>query len=177
MRACTIPARALATRSFSGPEVVNRIVDAYRFAAVDIYRAATHNKGVMNGIDSVVIATGNDWRAVEAGAHAYVAREGRYGPMTHWKANRQGDLEGSIELPMAIGTVGGVTRLHPTAQAALALLGHPDVRTLSSIIVCVGLAQNLAALRALSSEGIQQGHMGLHQSNLELLKRQGATRR
>lgn len=165
---CRIPKEALANREFSGEEVVDRIVQAYLFAAHDVYRAATHNKGVMNGIDPVVIATGNDWRAVEAGAHAYAARSGVYQPMTHWRKDTNGDLLGEIEVPMALGTVGGVTTLHPTAQASLKLLGNPNAQFLSEIVVAVGLAQNLSALRALASEGIQRGHMSLHQSNMRL---------
>lgn len=165
---CRVPKEALSNQEFSGPEVVERIVNAYLFAAHDVYRATTHNKGVMNGIDPVVIATGNDWRAVEAGAHAYSCRSGVYQPMTHWSKNAEGDLEGEIELPMAVGTVGGVTTLHPTAQAALKLLGSPNAQALAEIIVSVGLAQNLSALRALASEGIQRGHMSLHEGNLRL---------
>jgi hydroxymethylglutaryl-CoA reductase len=131
----------------------------------------------MNGIDPIVIATGNDWRAIEAGAHAYCSIEGRYQPMTKWRKNENGDLQGSIELPIAVGTVGGVTRLHPSAQAALKLLDQPSAQELAEIICAVGLAQNLSALRALSSEGIQRGHMSLHRKNLDLLgDRQGASK-
>ena len=130
----------------------------------------------MNGIDPVLIATGNDWRAIEAGAHAYTCRSGAYKPMTIWRKTSTGDLEGELELPMAVGTVGGVTKLHPTAQAALKLLGSPSAQQLAEIVCAVGLAQNLSALRALASEGIQRGHMSLHQKNMELLQRQGATR-
>lgn len=169
---CRVPRESLGNREFSGAEVVERIEQAYLFAAHDVYRAATHNKGVMNGIDPVVIATGNDWRAVEAGAHAYACRSGVYQPMTRWWKNADGDLEGEIELPIAVGTVGGVTRLHPAAQAALRLLGQPSAQALAEIIVAVGLAQNLSALRALASEGIQRGHMSLHQSNLALARRE-----
>jgi hydroxymethylglutaryl-CoA reductase len=173
---CRVPRQALSSQEFDGAEVVQRIVMAYEFAAHDVYRATTNNKGIMNGIDPVVIATGNDWRAVEAGAHAYAARSGRYQPMAVWKQDAQGDLVGSIELPMAIGTVGGVTKLHPTAQASLKLLGQPSATELGGIIAAVGLAQNLSALRALASEGIQRGHMSLHRGNLDLLHRQGATK-
>ncbi|MCX6130083.1 MAG: hydroxymethylglutaryl-CoA reductase, degradative [Proteobacteria bacterium] len=173
---CTIPSAALANREFSGEEVVDRIEQAYLFAAHDIYRATTHNKGVMNGIDPVVIATGNDWRAVESGAHAYSCRTGVYQPMTRWWKNADASLEGEIELPMALGTVGGVTNLHPTAQAAIKLLGTPSAQGLAEIVVAVGLAQNLSALRALASEGIQRGHMSLHESNLRLAQNQGAMR-
>lgn len=172
--ACRVPKESLGNREFSGAEVVDRIVQAYQFAAHDVYRATTHNKGVMNGIDPVVIVTGNDWRAVEAGAHAYCCRSGVYQPMTRWKKNAEGDLEGEIELPIAVGTVGGVTTLHPTSQAALKLLGQPNAQTLAEIIVAVGLAQNLSALRALASEGIQRGHMSLHQGNMELASQKGS---
>jgi hydroxymethylglutaryl-CoA reductase len=173
---CTIPAAAFQTKQLDGAEVVQRIEQAYLFAAYDIFRAATHNKGVMNGIDPVVIATGNDWRAVEAGAHAYAAMQGSYQPLTRWKILDSGDLHGSIELPLALGTVGGVTKLHPGAQAALRILGNPNAQELAEIVASVGLAQNLSALRALATEGIQKGHMALHQKNLDLLARQGATR-
>ncbi len=159
---CTIPASALAFSDYAGDNVRDRIIEAYAFAAADPYRAATHNKGIMNGIDAVVIATGNDWRAVEAGAHAYAARSGRYTALSHWGKDADGNLVGSLELPMPVGTVGGATRVHPSAQAALALMGITSARELAEIIVSVGLAQNLAALRALATEGIQRGHMGLH---------------
>lgn len=175
--ACRVPAEAFDSPEFPGLEVVKRIEQAYLFAYHDVYRATTHNKGIMNGIDPVVIATGNDWRAVEAGAHAYCCRHGVYQPMTKWWQNSDGDLEGELELPLAVGTVGGVTKLHPTAQAALKLLGNPSAQGLAEIICAVGLAQNLSALRALSSEGIQRGHMGLHQGNLQMQERQGATTR
>jgi hydroxymethylglutaryl-CoA reductase len=171
---CKVPKDALSNREFNGAEVVDRIEQAYLFAAHDVYRATTHNKGVMNGIDPVVIATGNDWRAVEAGAHAYSCRTGVYQPMTRWWKNSEGDLEGEIELPMALGTVGGVTTLHPTSQAALKILGSPNAQGLAEIVVAVGLAQNLSALRALASEGIQRGHMSLHESNLRLAQEKGA---
>lgn len=175
---CHIPFSTLDAATHSGlrgSDVAEKVVAAYAFAHHDPYRAATHNKGVMNGIDPVLIATGNDWRAVEAGAHAYAARSGSYRPLTHWSL--VGDrLRGQIELPMAVGTVGGVTRLHPSAQAAMRLLGAPSARVLAAIVASVGLAQNLSALKALSSEGIQRGHMSLHQKNLDLLRRQGASR-
>jgi len=173
---CCIPHSAFDSKGFSGEEVVDRIEKAYKFAFYDVYRAATHNKGIMNGIDPVVIATGNDWRAIEAGAHAFAARTGTYKPMTLWRVDSNGNLCGVLELPMAVGTVGGVTKLHPSAQASLKLLGNPNARKLAEIICCVGLAQNLSALRALASEGIQKGHMSLHQKNLEMMRRQGATR-
>ena len=174
---CFIPASAFDGQGFEGKEVVDRIEKAYLFAYYDIYRAATHNKGIMNGIDPVLIATGNDWRAIEAGAHAYTARTGTYRPMTTWRKTAAGDLRGELELPMAVGTVGGVTKLHPSAQANLKLMGSPNAKELAETICCVGLAQNLSALRALASEGIQKGHMSLHQKNLQLLERQGASRR
>jgi hydroxymethylglutaryl-CoA reductase len=159
---CTIPTTALAFETFSGPSVRDGIVEAWAFAAADPYRAATHNKGIMNGVDAVVIATGNDWRAVEAGAHAYAARSGRYTSLSEWGVDEAGDLEGSLELPMAVGTVGGATRVHPLAKACLALMEIDNARELAQVIAAVGLAQNLAALRALASEGIQRGHMSLH---------------
>jgi hydroxymethylglutaryl-CoA reductase len=173
---CKVPAKSFHNPEFDGHQVVDRIEKAYLFARHDVYRAATHNKGVMNGIDPVLIATGNDWRAVEAGAHAYSCRHGVYQPMTRWWKNGDGDLEGEIELPIAVGTVGGVTKLHPTARAALNLLGSPTAQGLAEIICAVGLAQNLSALRALASEGIQRGHMNLHQKNISLARREGATR-
>jgi len=159
---CTIPTAALAFETFSGPSVRDGIVEAWAFAEADPYRAATHNKGIMNGVDAVVIATGNDWRAVEAGAHAYAARSGRYTSLSKWGADEAGDLEGFLELPLAVGTVGGATRVHPLAKACLALMGVENARELAQVIAAVGLAQNLAALRALASEGIQRGHMSLH---------------
>ena len=158
----TIPTAALAFDSFSGPSVRDGIVEAWAFAVADPYRAATHNKGIMNGVDAVVIATGNDWRAVEAGAHAYAARSGTYTSLSEWGIDKAGDLKGSLELPLAVGTVGGATRVHPLAKACLALMGVDNARDLAQVIAAVGLAQNLAALRALASEGIQRGHMSLH---------------
>ena len=159
---CVIPAEALETEEFRGSLVAQRIVEAYALAAVDPYRAATHNKGIMNGIDAVVMATGNDWRAVEAGAHAYAARDGQYRSLSKWALNANGDLAGSLELPMAVGIVGGATRVHPLAKAALQILGVDRASQLAEILASVGLAQNLAAIRALASEGIQRGHMALH---------------
>ncbi len=164
----SIPVTAFNTKEAAGRDVAQRIVRAWEFAWHDIYRASTHNKGVMNGIDPVMIATGNDWRAIEAGAHAHCVKEGKYRPMTIWRIGPSGNLDGSIEIPMAVGTVGGVTRLHPTTRAALKLMGNPDARKLAEIACAVGLAQNLSALRALASEGIQQGHMNLHQKNSDL---------
>jgi len=159
---CRIPAAALAFGDFTGERVRDGIVEAWAFAAVDPYRAATHNKGIMNGVDAVVIATGNDWRAIEAGAHAYAARSGRYTSLSQWSTGSDGALEGRLEMPMAVGTVGGATRVHPAARACLRLMGVASARELAEVVVCVGLAQNLAALRALATEGIQRGHMGLH---------------
>lgn len=152
----------LAFDQYSGEEVRDGIIAAWAFAAVDPYRAATHNKGIMNGVDPIVIATGNDWRAVEAGAHAYAARSGRYTSLTTWSKDKQGNLLGTIEMPMAVGTVGGATRVHPAAKVALELMKVTQASQLAEIIVSVGLAQNLAALRALATEGIQRGHMSLH---------------
>jgi len=157
-----IPTEALAFEGFSGEQVRDGIISAWAFAAADPYRAATHNKGIMNGIDAVVIATGNDWRAVEAGAHAYAARSGRYTSLSTWGKNDAGDLIGSLEMPLAVGIVGGATKAHPGAQAALKLMQVKTAAELAEIIVSVGLAQNLAALRALATEGIQRGHMSLH---------------
>jgi len=159
---CRIPAAALAFGDFTGERVRDGIVEAWAFAAVDPYRAATHNKGIMNGVDAVVIATGNDWRAIEAGAHAYAARSGRYTSLSQWSTGSDGALEGRLEMPMAVGTIGGATRVHPAARACLRLMAVASARELAEVVVCVGLAQNLAALRALATEGIQRGHMGLH---------------
>ncbi len=159
---CSIPAIALAFGDFSGERVRDGIIEACAFAAADPYRAATHNKGIMNGVDAVVIATGNDWRAIEAGAHAYAARSGKYTSLSAWGKDKDGALVGSLEMPMAVGIVGGATKVHPTAQAALKLMRVTNARELAEIIVSVGLAQNLAALRALATEGIQRGHMTLH---------------
>jgi hydroxymethylglutaryl-CoA reductase len=159
---CTIPLAELAFDDYSAEEVRDGIIAAWAFAAADPYRAATHNKGIMNGVDAVVIATGNDWRAIEAGAHAYAARSGRYTSLSAWGKDAQGNLVGALEMPMAVGIVGGATRVHPTARAALKLMGVSTAAELAEIIVSVGLAQNLAALRALATEGVQRGHMSLH---------------
>jgi hydroxymethylglutaryl-CoA reductase len=161
-----IPARELQTGNLRGEDAVRAIVEAGVFAEVDPYRATTHNKGIMNGIDAVVIATGNDWRAIEAGAHAYAARDGRYTSLTKWWQDENGNLRGSIELPMAVGIVGGATRVHPAAQIALKILGIQGARQLAEIIAAVGMAQNLAAMRALATEGIQHGHMRMHARQL-----------
>ncbi len=159
---CTIPLAELAFDDYSAGDVRDGIISAWAFAAVDPYRAATHNKGIMNGVDPVVIATGNDWRAIEAGAHAYAARSGRYTSLSTWGQDGQGNLVGSLEMPMAVGIVGGATQVHPVARAALKLMGVASAQELAKIIISVGLAQNLAALRALATEGIQRGHMSLH---------------
>ena len=157
-----IPYEALAFDRFSGEQVRDGIIEAWAFAEADPYRAATHNKGILNGVDAVVLATGNDWRAVEAGAHAYAARSGRYTSLSTFRKGAGGELEGFLELPMAVGVVGGATRVHPIAKANLQLMGVSKASQLGEIIAAVGLAQNLAALRALATEGIQRGHMSLH---------------
>jgi len=159
---CIIPLDQLAFDTYSGEEVRDGIIAAWAFAEADPYRAATHNKGIMNGVDAVVIATGNDWRAIEAGAHAYAARNGKYTSLSMWQCDQDGNLCGSLEMPMAVGIIGGATKVHPAAKAALNLLGVSSANELAEIIVSVGLAQNLAALRALATEGIQKGHMSLH---------------
>ncbi len=160
----TIPVRAFSTIDYPGREVAQGIVAANAFALADPYRAATHNKGIFNGIDAVLLATGNDWRAVEAGGHAYAARDGRYRALTEWRLVEEPtpSLFGRLEMPLAVGIVGGATRAHPTAQVALKILGVESARELSEILAAVGLAQNLAALRALATHGIQRGHMRLH---------------
>jgi hydroxymethylglutaryl-CoA reductase len=157
-----IPPSALARDGLTGEEVAEGIMWAYAFAAVDPYRATTHNKGILNGIDPVLIATGNDWRAIEAGAHAYAARSGQYTSLSTWERDAQGNLVGTIEMPLAVGIVGGATKVHPAAQTALKLLNVQHANELAEICVCAGLASNLAAMRALATEGIQRGHMGLH---------------
>ncbi len=151
-----------------GAGMVEGIVAAYAFAAADPYRAATHNKGIMNGIDAVALATGNDSRALEAGAHAFAARSGRYGPLSRWQRDAAGDLIGTLEMPMAVGIVGGATRAHPTAQAALAIMGATSAGRLARVMAAVGLVQNFSALRALAGEGIQRGHMSLHARNVAI---------
>jgi hydroxymethylglutaryl-CoA reductase len=145
-----------------GSQIVKRILYAYALAYSDAYRAVTHNKGVMNGIDAVALATGQDFRAIEAGAHAYAARDGTYRSLTSWRRTKEGDLAGGIELPLAVGVVGGIVNTHPTAKFALQILGVKSAKELAMVIAATGLAQNLAAIRALSSEGIQTGHMRLH---------------
>ena len=150
-----------------GVTVISGILDAYRFAALDPFRAATHNKGTMNAISAVALACGQDWRAIEAGCHAWVAfSQGRYGSITTWEVDESGDLVGSIEVPLAVGTIGGAVRVHPVAKANLAILGISSAKRLAAVMVCAGLAQNLAAMRALSTSGIQAGHMSLHVRNM-----------
>jgi hydroxymethylglutaryl-CoA reductase len=157
----TLPPDVLATDDMAGIEVAERIALSWRFAWADPYRAATHNKGVMNGIDAVAIATGNDWRAVEAGVHAFAARDGQYRPVTRWEIDG-GQLTGTIEVPLQLGIVGGPIRLHPTVRSNLKLLGVTTGRELAAITAAVGLAQNLGALKALATDGIQSGHMRMH---------------
>ena len=162
-------AKATATVSkeaLGGEDIVDGIVEAYAFAAADPYRCATHNKGVMNGVTAVCLATGNDTRAIEAGAHAYAARSGHYSPLTTWKKDSKGNLVGTIEIPAAVGIIGGVTAVHPMAKICLKILGVKTARELGEVMASVGLAQNMAALRALAAEGIQKGHMSLHARNI-----------
>lgn len=162
-----------AADSIGGNEVRDGIVRAYEFAMMDPYRAATHNKGIMNGVSAVVMATGNDTRAVEAGAHAYAARKGWYSSLTSWEVSSSGDLVGSIEMPMAVGLIGGATKLHPTARACLEIMHVQHADQLARIIAAVGLAQNFSALKALATVGVQKGHMSLHSQNIALMA--GAT--
>ena len=166
----TFPAALLETETASGDQVVDAILDAYTLALVDPYRCATHNKGIMNGISAVVVATGNDSRAIESGAHSYSAFLARDGgiirPLTTYEKNHDGDLVGTIELPSAVGLIGGATAVHPTAKASVKLLGVKGAQELSGVLAAVGLAQNFAALRALATEGIQRGHMELHARNI-----------
>ncbi len=163
-----IAPESLETPNYRGSDMVDRIIEGYTLAAIDPYRAATHNKGIMNGIDPLIVATGNDWRAVESGAHAYASRNGHYGSLTTWEKNAAGHLVGTIEMPMPVGLVGGATRTHPLAQLSLKILGVQSAQELAEIAVAVGLAQNLGALRALATEGIQRGHMALHARNIAL---------
>jgi len=170
---CVIPPALLAFGDYSGEEVVQGIVEAHAFAAADAYRATTHNKGIMNGIDAVALACGQDWRAIEAGSHAYAAcggsaTSGRYTSLSTWTRDRDGCLVGTLELPLAVGTVGGASRVHPGARVALKILGVQSARELAEVMAAVGLAQNLGALRALSTEGIQRGHMTLHARQVAL---------
>jgi hydroxymethylglutaryl-CoA reductase len=157
-----------AKEALGGEEVVDGIIKAYAFAASDPFRCATHNKGIMNGVTAVVLATGNDTRAIEAGAHAYAARSGHYTSLTTWEKTSEGDLVGTLEMPMAVGIVGGATASNPIAKLAVKVLGIKSAKELAEIIVSVGLAQNLAALRALAAEGIQRGHMSLHARNVAI---------
>ena len=165
---CVLSPRILNTKTTKGEDVVDRIVLASEFSKADPYRATTHNKGIMNGIDSVVIATGNDWRAIEAGAHALASLSGKYQPLTNWTKDEIGNLVGTITLPLPVGTVGGSISIHPGAQFAHELLGHPSAVELAGIIASIGLAQNLAAVRALVTDGIQKGHMRLQAKSLGL---------
>jgi hydroxymethylglutaryl-CoA reductase len=158
---CTVP-----KESVGGEEVVDGIVNASAFAVADPYRAATHNKGAMNGIIAVVVATGNDHRAIEAGAHAYASLKGQYTSLSTWEKDANGDLAGSIELPMAVGLIGGAVRTHPIAKIAVKILGVKSANEFAEVLAAVGLAQNLGALRALAHEGIQRGHMSLHARNI-----------
>jgi hydroxymethylglutaryl-CoA reductase len=157
-----------AKEALGGEEVIDGIIKAYAFAASDPFRCATHNKGIMNGVTAAVLATGNDTRAIEAGAHAYAARSGHYTSLTAWEKTREGDLVGTLEMPMAVGIVGGATASNPIAKLAVKVLGIKSAKELAEIIVSVGLAQNLGALRALAAEGIQRGHMSLHARNVAI---------
>lgn len=165
---CRIAPAQLATGKMDGETVRDRIIEATHFAQVDPYRAVTHNKGIMNGIDSVLVATGNDWRAVEAGVHAYAARDGQYRSLTKWSKDENGHLKGEINLPISVGSVGGTLSVHPTAKFAYDLLGQPNANELSRILAAVGLAQNLTAVKALVTEGIQKGHMSLQAQALAI---------
>ncbi|MDB4945303.1 MAG: Hydroxymethylglutaryl-CoA reductase [Labilithrix sp.] len=167
---CRVPASVLATDDMDGDAVIDGIVNASRFAELDPYRAATHNKGIMNGIDAVVIATGNDWRAVEAGAHAFAARSGRYAPLSIWRRDPASPdvLSGFLEVPLALGTVGGTLRVHPSARLSLEIAGIESAGQLAAVAASVGLASNLAAVRALATDGIQRGHMALHARSVAL---------
>jgi hydroxymethylglutaryl-CoA reductase len=155
--------------AIGGETVRDDMIAAYHFAEADPYRAATHNKGIMNGVSAVVLATGNDTRAVEAGAHAYAARNGRYTSLSTWEVTADGSLAGTLEMPMPVGLVGGATKVHPTAQASLKILGVSSASELARIIVAVGLAQNFGAMKALATVGIQQGHMALHAHNVAIV--------
>jgi len=165
----SVTPEALKTEEYAGERIAQGIVEACAFAIVDPYRAATHNKGIMNGIDPIVVATGNDWRAIEAGAHVWASRSGRYTSLTNWEIDTKGNLVGTIEMPMALGLVGGATKTHPAAQAALKILGVKSAQELAEVTVAVGLAQNMGALRALATEGIQKGHMALHARNIAIV--------
>lgn len=161
-----VRARVKIKKETIGEDIVDKIITAYAFAEADPFRAVTHNKGIMNGIIPVVLATGNDTRAIESGAHAYASITGRYTSLTTWEKDKNGDLVGTIELPMAVGLVGGATKIHPTARVAVKMLGVKSAAELGEIIASVGLANNFAAIKALATEGIQRGHMSLHARNL-----------
>ncbi|AEB30596.1 hydroxymethylglutaryl-CoA reductase [Carnobacterium sp. 17-4] len=165
---CQIPVDLLKRNGYSGEEVRDRLIEASQLAYVDPYRAVTHNKGIMNGIDAVVLASGNDWRAISAGAHAYASRNGQYRALSSWRKAENGDLIGQLTLPLPVGSVGGSISIHPAAQFSKRLLGDPSAKELESIIVSVGLAQNFSALKALVTEGIQKGHMGLQARSLAI---------
>lgn len=157
---------AISKEALGGEDVVDGVIKAYEFAAADPFRAATHNKGIMNGIISAIVATGNDTRALESGAHAYASISGQYSPLSRWEKDAEGNLAGSLEMPMAVGLVGGATKVHPAAKIAVKILGVSNVREMAEAFAALGLAQNLAALRALATEGIQRGHMSLHARNI-----------
>lgn len=165
---CVIHPKYLATKTMNGETVRDRIIEATQFALADPYRAVTHNKGIMNGIDAVLLATGNDWRAVEAGAHAYASKSGQYRSLSRWSKDQEGNLVGELKLPISVGSVGGTLSIHPSAQFAYQLLNQPNATELSRILVAVGLAQNLAAIRALVTDGIQKGHMSLQARSLAI---------
>ena len=158
----SVPAHALAIADIPGEQVRDQIVSASKFAEMDPYRATTHNKGIMNGVDAVVLATGNDWRSVEAGAHAFAARSGKYRPLSTWSVGEAGHLDGQMEIPLAVGTVGGAIRVHRLARLALRIMNTQNAMDLAVVMACAGMASNLAALRALATIGIQRGHMSLH---------------
>jgi len=157
------------TKTIGGPKVRDGMMAAYHFADADPYRATTHNKGIMNGVSAVTLATGNDTRAIEAGAHAWAARSGKYSPLSRWEITQGGDLAGVLELPLALGIVGGATRAHPTAQACLEIMAIKNAEALQSVTVAVGLLQNFAALKALATVGVQKGHMALHAQNIAMM--------
>lgn len=165
---CLVAPEDLAVGELTGQEVAAKIVAATRYAHLDPYRAATHNKGIMNGIDAVLLATGNDWRAVEAGAHAYASRDSRYQSLSNWTINQDGMLEGELTMPMPIGSVGGAISVLPLAKISQKLTQTQSAESLASVIVSVGLAQNFAALKALVTDGIQKGHMSLHAKSLAI---------
>ncbi|RUW90269.1 hydroxymethylglutaryl-CoA reductase, degradative [Mesorhizobium sp. M7A.F.Ca.US.011.01.1.1] len=169
----TVAPETLQTDEYKGDRIARGIVEACALAIVDPYRAATHNKGIMNGIDPIVVATGNDWRAIEAGAHVWASRSGRYTALSTWELDAKGHLVGTLEMPMALGLVGGATKTHPAARAALRILGVESAQELAEVAVAVGLSQNMGALRALATEGIQRGHMALHARNIAIVA--GAT--